>query len=317
MQDVRPYSLCPCYLLFSTGAFATRRFLKDNVVAPMPLVPVLRSALEMDRDPIEDTYSKDQLVLNYCFGHPASTLLFFPYSSTVHFINHSDHPNSYIRWSESNLSQTENFDKEIGEVYAGLIMEVVAVRDIEIGEEVTIDYGLDWADSWSNHISNWHLPKTESPINPARIVKKMNEDQSKPIMTVHEQEKSPHNPYPKCVRTACCSAAHNGRYVYKEPNPAHFRFCSIQDRVKKGDHYWYEAKMEDKNAITNIPRYAIKFVVGKYCSDMHLQLSFRHEINVPLDIYPEHWLDLLDEDDEAEIEEGSINYRNNFGEGVE
>eukprot|EP00979_Chaetoceros_neogracilis_P006873 scaffold1395_cov234-Chaetoceros_neogracile.AAC.2 len=291
------------------GAFAVRRLSKGSIVAPMPLVPVLRSALELNRDLVEKSYSKDQLLLNYCIGHPGSTLLFFPYSSSVHFINHSNDPNSIIRWSESDLSQTKNFDKAIDEVYTGLIMEVVALRDIKMGEEVTIDYGPEWTDSWRNHISNWQLRESESSINPARIAKKMNEDKSKPIMTVDERENNPLRAYPECIRTACYSSEHNGTYVYDDSKPENLRFCRILDRVRQGSNYWYEAKMEksgyhsdadigDEDVVVNIPRYAIKFVMGEYCSDMHLELSFRHEISVPADMYPEHWLDMLDEDDD-------------------
>ena len=301
----------------SKGAFATRSLSEGSIVAPMPLVPLSKFVLELDKDPTDGTYSNKQLLLNYCFGHPQSSLLFFPYSSTVHFINHSDDPNSFVRWSESDLSQTENFDREPSEVYTGLIMEVVALRDLKLGEEVTLDYGEAWTEAWNNHVSNWANHSDESPINPATIVETMNEDtnKSKPIKTVKEQENSP---YPTCVRTACYSSEHNGTYVYTNFAHENLRFCHIQDRVRKGDEYWYEAKMTqttflregvgEDDVVKNIPRYAIKFVMGEYCSDMHLITSFRHEINVPLDMYPKHWLDYQEDADDDEEEEDEDAY---------
>jgi hypothetical protein len=54
--------------------------------------------------------------------------------------------------------------------------------------------------------------------------------------------------------------------------------------------------------VTDIPRYAIRFVVGEYCSDLHFPFAFRHEIGVPDDLYPDIWLDYLQGGDENKME---------------
>ena len=37
-------------------------------------------------------------------------------------------------------------------------MEIVALRDIERGEEVYMDYGEAWEDAWEKHVANWKPP---------------------------------------------------------------------------------------------------------------------------------------------------------------
>jgi hypothetical protein len=37
-------------------------------------------------------------------------------------------------------------------------MEIVALRDIQPGEEVYIDYGETWEDAWEKHVANWKPP---------------------------------------------------------------------------------------------------------------------------------------------------------------
>ena len=288
------------------GAFAMRSMKEGTIVAPMPLLPIMRDALEMRSDEEEGTYGNNQLLLNYCFGHRDSQLLFFPYSSSVHFINHRDDPNAEIRWSSHSLHKSENLDKKVKDVYTGLIMDVVALRDIGIGEEVTIDYGEAWNEAWDDHVNSWAVPDGVLGINPATVLEKLNEDLTKPIKTELEQKESPN---PSCVRTACYSERYNGTYVTTEAKSPNLRFCNVTDRYRKGNEYWYDAKMgdsdhfpkeeaSDDDVVNNIPRSAIKFVVDEYCSDIHLKNAFRHEMHVPDGIYPDLWLGLVEPKDE-------------------
>jgi len=296
-----------------------RRMKEGSVVAPMPVLPIPRSMLEIYRKDTRKPTGRQQLILNYCFGHTNSSLLFFPYSSSVHFINHNgENPNAYIRWSDSPLSKHENFERTPRQVHTGLIMEVVALRDINLGEEVMIDYGMEWSRAWDAHVRNWHgslQANEESDIlhnSPAHVAKEWNQNQTKPIRTVQEQKD---DPYPLCIRTACHSQESNGTYVYTQPDFENLRFCHVQNRVWKGNQYWYDATMErsefhqesvvnDDYLVTDIPRYAIRFIVGEYCSDLHFQFGFRHEIGVPHDLYPDVWLndgndEMVDQDKEV------------------
>jgi hypothetical protein len=71
------------------GAFSSQYIAKGAVIAPAPLIPIRhRNALKMTQFRINDETGEreyifgNQLLLNYCFRHPKSSLLFFPYSPT-------------------------------------------------------------------------------------------------------------------------------------------------------------------------------------------------------------------------------------------
>jgi len=95
------------------GAFSTKYIPKGAVVAPAPLIPITnRDSLRVFRrraggsggkrndGEIEETIG--QLLINYCFGHTNSSVLFFPYSPIVNLINHDSHlANVVVQWSHS------------------------------------------------------------------------------------------------------------------------------------------------------------------------------------------------------------------------
>ena len=66
------------------GAFATRSMPKGEIVAPAPVVQITdRRGLAMFKvksDPLggDVVEGSDQLLLNYCYGHPNSSILLFP-----------------------------------------------------------------------------------------------------------------------------------------------------------------------------------------------------------------------------------------------
>ena len=45
-----------------------------------------------------------------------------------------------------------------------MIFDVVALRDIEVDEEIFIDYGQDWDLAWNTHIEQWKSPCEGIPI---------------------------------------------------------------------------------------------------------------------------------------------------------
>lgn len=110
--------------------------------------------------PAFDPKSKNwQLILNYCLGHHRSSLLLCPNTNAA-LINHcsnrnnkkshpcgnkSGKPNAKYRWAEWDETSNEWLKKTIEEMEEegghGLVLEVVATRDILEGEEVFIDYG--------------------------------------------------------------------------------------------------------------------------------------------------------------------------------
>lgn len=184
-----------------------------------------------------------------------------------------------------------------------------------------MDYGIHWSQAWDSHVKNYHdlvQDQSSDNTNPAVIAQQLNYNLQKPIRTIHEQEEI--NPYPPCIRTACHSQEYNGTYVYTVQDFENLQYCHIHHWVWKGNQYWYDAKMEPskfhsqteidgESLVTDIPRYAIRFVVGEYCSDLHFPFAFRHEIGVPDDLYPGIWLDYLQVDkDENELPGNALEY---------
>jgi len=172
------------------GAFASRDLRKGTIVGYSPLVHIGSRGDEvlevvyngeskhgMDRFEFRDVgydeqnnldelvesatkhknrYTKPDLVLNYSFGHPNSTLLLTPYGAMVNYINHKsakdgNGPNVRIKWPDREmvahkpewLSKDLNFLRDsIDKI--GLSFDYVALKDIKEGEEITLDYGDEW-----------------------------------------------------------------------------------------------------------------------------------------------------------------------------
>merc|ERR1712127_973672 len=86
------------------GAFANRDISEGDLVAPVPLVHIPEETImdmhelagyEIDMEP-GYTYLREsdeitglQLLFNYCWGHPKSTMMFFPVGAVAGFINHA------------------------------------------------------------------------------------------------------------------------------------------------------------------------------------------------------------------------------------
>ena len=162
------------------GLFAKRTLAKGDNIISSPLTPIHRDLMELfDDEPDEEQpVNNKQLMLNYVFGHPDSNLLLLPIGPMVNFINHrraSDGgANAEIRWHHLHSDRmvdgktqddlkayhdTSLFDLS-GDIVAlthgrGLVMDIVALRDISEGEEVYLDYGAEWQASWDAHTASF------------------------------------------------------------------------------------------------------------------------------------------------------------------
>lgn len=136
------------------GAFATRFIPKGGLVAPAPVVHFAdKAAVNMYNETIgrlgnivrDESLGpiKKQIIVNYMFSHPNSTVALWPYSSNVAYINHhATEFNAELRWAkdfdffhhEDWLSKPVDFLEE--QWTAGLMLEFIALRDIQVGEEV-------------------------------------------------------------------------------------------------------------------------------------------------------------------------------------
>ena len=145
------------------GGFSQHFLKAGDIVVPAPMVHILdRNVLSLyDKD---GTKTGDQLILNYCLGHPESTMLLCPNTNVI-LVNHCSsrspqcRPNAKLQWAGndpiSDAWRKKTLEEISNEPHRGLGMELVALRDIQIGEEVTMDYGKEWEDAWSKHVASW------------------------------------------------------------------------------------------------------------------------------------------------------------------
>lgn len=272
-------------------------------------VPLIRShGIEYDNTKVLG-YS---LLLNYVYGSKDSNVFLLPFGPDVNMINHSKRPNAYLRWAKMGafspdyfhlLNPYELFDEAAGGFDTSLVIEIVALKDIAAGEEVTLDYGEDWQAAWDEHVRNWQ-PKASDYQSATDYNASHFKD---PIRTAEEQVTQP---YPDNLQTAChfdmaisqAALENDGKAEWKTSNKQHcLRHCTVEAR--RGDRYTARvfsrpgvAESElcgrlpaDGILISNMPRSAITLVDKPYTSDQHMRDAFRHEIGVPEAFFPAKW----------------------------
>ncbi|KAL7559695.1 hypothetical protein ACA910_017598 [Epithemia clementina (nom. ined.)] len=206
------------------GAFATRHLPRGTIVAYAPLIHIglhgrtlwnIRYDNDNDNDNNSDNSSDNgdgryqyDLILNYSFGHPNSTVLLTPYGAMVNYINHnSQAPNVRVQWPQHELvahkpdwlHQSPEFLSWVTD-QVGLSLEYVALRDIQPGEEVVMDYGPAWEQAWNHFVAHWQPLSDAHHHVLAQDVLAHEPTPYQYFRTVHELS---HNPYPYNVATLC------------------------------------------------------------------------------------------------------------------
>lgn len=296
------------------GAFASRTLPAGTVVGYAPLVhmglhgrDILTVTVESGGggggDNKESSSHKNKqfdLVLNYSFGHRNSTVLLTPYGAGVNYINHGgkDKANVRLQWPDKELiahkpefltRTPEALSNTIDKI--GLSFEYVAIRDIEEGEEVFLDYGEEWEKAWEEHVAQW------KPVENAFYYVHSSEWEEDTYRTVAEQEK---NPYPSNLHTMCHES-----YTYSASDDSYqwvdllralpLRvYCNVLERSGDEDDVVYTVELELEEGETvivhNVPEQGIFLYDRAFSADWHLPNVFRHEIAIPDDIMPAAWM---------------------------
>lgn len=299
-----------------SGAFATRPLPKGSLVAPAPVVHMHRGHFEIffpDTNDDEQYHWKGfQLLLNYMYGHPSTSLVFFPYAPAVNLINHSPEPNVELKWSDRMskqdwLNRTTSDLIENENEHAGLMMEIVALRDIKEGEEVFLNYGSEWQQAWDEHVQKWRKPldsKTHRPVEPFKDRKKL---PTKQDAGDGEIEQLPSNAMTVCwidwedVEETDDPSVYIWTSAHNTHDQTETRQCTLLSREKRNGKYRYtaEAKMEnEKYTFKDILRRGIDVVDKPYTANQFLRQSFRHEIRMPDEMIPDAWKDLQGPEEE-------------------
>eukprot|EP00978_Attheya_sp_CCMP212_P017718 scaffold47609_cov46-Attheya_sp.AAC.1 len=225
------------------------------------------------------------------------------------------------------LDEFLSFDgKEDYYSQSGLLMEYVALRDIQQGEEIIFDYGDKWEDAWNQHVATWtRMHGAETYVSASN----MNAD---PYFTkLQTLEEMGNETYPANIFLTCKywysdegvsfpqeTAAPIVREFNKEDEEANFheiRPCRVISR--DDDQQLYTVQLfnhsstdpdeviflYDNVIVTNFPRHAMTFADDLYTTDQFLPNTFRHPIMVPDNLFPRTWMDHFLYDAEDELDE--------------
>lgn len=251
-------------------------------------------------------------------------MLLFPYAPMVNLINHAgggggdgeeeEKPNARVEWSDRTpahlleMSAREILDrKKVGE----LMLQVVATRDVEEGEEVLIDYGPSWREAWTEHVRRYEAPDDSRHAYPDDF------NASTPVLKTTAELKD--DPYPaENLMTVCYYDPKHLKKTKQQPIKDKWTKtekvlmaknlfpCSVLVRRKDGDGgVVYDVQVANYQGLSTVrnlleegeqlvvlgvPREYIRFIDRMYRSDQFLKGAFRHAIG--FDAFPDAWKDL-------------------------
>ncbi len=135
------------------GAFATKAFLKGDIVTVSPVLLLPKHALSRQ--------DVDSLLINYVYSAEDTDVALLPIAMAAMFNNGGATANLEIGWYNwdskicgpigEDVKSTDLEDIERAQ-FASFDFCYRATRDIASGEELTTNYGENWARKWSEHV---------------------------------------------------------------------------------------------------------------------------------------------------------------------
>jgi hypothetical protein len=309
------------------GAVATRALKKDQRITTSPLhhVPysnfftMFNFKFAPDENGImrryEESLKGHQLVINYCYGHPESSMLLCPYGNGVNYINHNKtQANVRFQWAtdfsrhNSTLVEKGLIPELMWNHKPQLAFDYIALRDIKPGEELFVDYGDSYEQAWRRHEDSFRPVVPNADIYVDGI--SLNIDYpDKPFRTGKEQEVDPYWDHLQIRAHGLLEVKENlkdGQYWwgvndYGLPAKVLARFINGTDHyytlrvgiVPKQDKRNMDIRDREANVTwvrrEKVPRGAIAFFDKPGWTDIHLPNAFRRVIGIPDDIMPEQW----------------------------
>lgn len=322
------------------GAFSTTTFKAGSIITGSPLLHVSNDRLfqtfeNIQRDImsggntehvlLEESIRSYQTSLNYCWKHPQSTMLLCPYGAGVNFVNHNQSlANVKLQWApHGHLGHDSRFlGLTFTDIFksnkAHLAFDWVALRDIQEGEELFLDYGDSWERAWQTRVATFEKMKREflSSPPPSEVYRSAyalnREIDGNLIRTSLEQESEP---YPGNVELRCHSraiefawleAASTKEKDYKWNTIEVGVPCQVLQRRNSSLSLSYDYDVAISNAqgleqadnislltcgtvVSGIPRSGLKFFDKPYTTDFYLPGAFRHPMEIPDALFPTAW----------------------------
>ena len=303
------------------GAFAIRAIPAGSILAPVPVLPMTSDSLQTGYQ--KKQLAKYQLLRNYCLGNSNSTTLLYPYGPMINLINHFPESNVELRWSKASeqyLTKPLSFESPPHPHH--LLMELVATKPINEGDEIYLDYGRSWEEAWFHHKQEWK--SSDLHYTPSYVM----DDAIQMLRTQQEQKghEYPNNLFTSCfyrfsdrdesekAQAQSISADKLTSFKWKLTKGLYdlknLRPCQVLRRIedKKGRSAYAVQMMNrpglskdeliPKNTlhiVTHIPRAAIRFSDKAGTTDQHLATAFRQEIGLSDTIFPLAWMDKIQE----------------------
>mmetsp|Transcript_15417 Transcript_15417/g.17753 ORF Transcript_15417/g.17753 Transcript_15417/m.17753 type:complete len:478 (-) Transcript_15417:69-1502(-) len=297
------------------GVFMKHYIASGSIISPFPVLQLDKHIFAVDESYKGNT-SDYELLTNYAFAHSDSNVVLLPYTVLVNGINHDGlNPNAELRWSESNLNRKDYLEVNGEEVLKqgfGLLMELVALRNLQPDEKVLISYGDEWEEAWTNHTNLWKATQDSDEYISAADTLHRN---GGILLIESEQQK---NPYPSNIMTMCNFIGTEDTYYYELPeetsllvtweekNNACMRNCKILSRYVESNRTYYDVEIiqqednlgeecyhptDERLFVDKVPQHAVTLVDQVFTSDIHLANAFRHFIGLPSHLLPEAWKD--------------------------
>jgi hypothetical protein len=307
------------------GAVLTQRLAPaGTVLLPVPVLPLHRDAVH------------GRLLMNYCYGHEMSDIVLYPYSPMSNYINHDGiRPNARLRWRRRQYDDDEDADATnnnnnnnysidfpstevmLRDQPPGLLLELVAIRTIRGGEQVTIDYGRSWEAAWERHLAAWNTTRSDYNPNSTTIADYVYPDD--PSLTIRTEQEQQERPYASNLLTVCYrydeDHNHHGRQQQQQKRRLHssrLEPCRILERLPAArsagetgsvanddgtviadnddsDEYYYRVEFTSDVHQKTLARPLIAFTDKPGTSDQALGDAFRHVMGLD-DIFPHQWL---------------------------
>ena len=304
------------------GVFAKQGMKKDQIVFSTPVVPISRKELQIPQDIVNEYNTpKHQLLLNYCFGHKHSSLLLCPYGHLTALINHSHQsPNTKIVWSKDTfMSHPEWRELPLeswgGKKTAGLSFDLVALRDIDTDEEILIDYGEEWESAWREHVQNFkvdrplYIPAFE--LNVMADLKVYTDDEYNYksdgvfvfcrrihilLSGIDIQEATDWEGYEDEPRII--DGIYPCRVIKRNHSNSYMAELVIREQVEDEETELWQTVETFSHVLFDVPRDGFYFRDAFYSRDIHKHWSFRHDMRLPDEIFPEVWKNRKDSEQE-------------------
>lgn len=172
-------------------------------------------------------------------------------------------------------------------------IDYIAIKDIEEGEELFMDYGDIWEKAWKRHVKEWKPKKEWESYLPAATLNKILAKNA-----LRTQEEQAERPYPRNLVLKCDlgatmdeSLTNEREDMLYEPD---YQPCRILDRYSDdlGTLYNVQIQLDDEGKRFTerfILRGNIEFFDLPYTNDLHLRPAFRHKIGLPMEMVPSVW----------------------------